>query len=71
MFIYVSNQDQKFFWGDLKIRVRVWRRPIVWHIKTYQENKRNPTEKELGQSELPVKRKRQKTIRKYHFPEIC
>ena len=23
MFIYVSNQDQKFFWGDLKIWVRV------------------------------------------------
>ena len=23
MFIYVSNQDQKFFLGDLKIRVRV------------------------------------------------
>ena len=36
----------------------------------YQENNRNPTEKELGQSELPVKRKRPKTIRKYHFPEI-
>ena len=36
----------------------------------YQENNRNPTEKELGQSELPVKRKRPKTIRKYHFSEI-
>ena len=35
MFIYVSNQDQKFFLGDLKIRVRVrpyyfFDFPIVW-----------------------------------------
>ena len=32
MFIYVSNQDQKFFLGDLKIRVRV--RP--YYFVTYQ-----------------------------------
>ena len=79
MFIYVSNQDQKFFLGDLKIWVRVrlyyffdfpiGRSRIKIDVDlsvTYQENNRNSKEK----SELSAKRKRPKTIRKYHFPEI-
>ena len=38
-------------------------------IKTYQEKNANAMEKELAQSDIPVKRKIQKTIRKCHFPE--
>ena len=38
-------------------------------IKTYQEKNAKPIEKELAQSDIQVKRKIQKTIRKYHFPE--
>ena len=33
-------------------------------IKTYQEKNANAMEKELAQSDIPVKRKIQKTIRK-------
>ena len=40
----------------------------MWPIKTYQENNRNPTEKELGQSELPVKSK--KTVFFYDRPYL-
>ena len=36
-------------------------------IKTYQEKNANAMEKELAQSDIPVKRKIQKTIRKYHI----
>ena len=39
-------------------------------IKTYQEKNAKPMEKELAQSDTPVKREIQKTIRKCHFPEI-
>ena len=39
-------------------------------IKTYQEKNANVEEKELAQSDIPVKRKIQKTIRKCDFPEI-
>ena len=35
-------------------------------IKTYQEKNAKPMEKELAQSDIPVKRKMQTTIRKYH-----
>ena len=38
-------------------------------IKTYQEKNANAMEKELAQSDIPVKRKIQKNIQKYHFPE--
>ena len=38
--------------------------------KTYQEKNAKPIEKELAQADILVKRKIQKTIRKYHFPEI-
>ena len=36
-------------------------------IKTYQEKNTNPMEKDLAQSDLPVRRKIQKTTRKSHF----
>ena len=36
-------------------------------IKTYQEKNANAMEKELAQSDIPVKRKIQKTFRKYHI----
>ena len=39
-------------------------------IKHYQEKNARAMEKELAQSDIPVKRKIQKTIRKYHFREI-
>ena len=39
-------------------------------IKTYQEKNAKPMEKELAQSDIPVKRKIQKTIRKCHISEI-
>ena len=39
-------------------------------IKHYQEKNARAMEKELAQSDIPVKRKIQKTIRKYHFHEI-
>ena len=45
-----------------EVKNQNWRRPI----KTYQENNRNLMEKELGQSELAVKRKRPKTIQNDH-----
>ena len=38
-------------------------------IKTYQEKNTKPMEKELAQSDLPVRRKIQKTTRKCHFYE--
>ena len=37
-------------------------------IKHYQEKNARAMEKELAQSDIPVKRKIQKTIRKYYFP---
>ena len=36
-------------------------------IKHYQEKNARAMEKELAQSDIPVKRKIQKTIRKYHI----
>ena len=39
-------------------------------VKTYQEKNTSAMEKKLAQSDIPVKRKIQKTIRKYHFPEV-
>ena len=39
-------------------------------IKHYQEKNARAMEKELAQSNIPVKRKIPKTIRNYHFPEI-
>ena len=38
-------------------------------IKTYQEKNGNAMEKELAQSDIPVKRKIQKTIRNTIFQE--
>ena len=38
-------------------------------IKHYQEKNARAMEKELAQSDIPVKRKIQKTIRKYHISE--
>ena len=38
-------------------------------IKTYQEKNTKPMEKELAQSDLPVRRKIQKNNRKCHFYE--
>ena len=38
-------------------------------IKTYQEKNTRPMEKELAQSDLPVRRKIPKTTRKCHFYE--
>ena len=38
-------------------------------IKHYQEKNVRAMEKKLAQSEIPVKRKIQKTIRKYHISE--
>ena len=38
-------------------------------IKTYQEKNTSAMEKELAQSDIPVKRKIQKTIQKYHISE--
>ena len=38
-------------------------------IKTYQEKNTKPIEKELAQSDLPFRRKIQKTTRKCHFYE--
>ena len=38
-------------------------------IKTYQEKNTKPMEKELAQSEQPVRRKIQKTTGKCHFYE--
>ena len=38
-------------------------------IKTYQEKNTKPMEKELAQSDLPVRKKIQKTTRKCHFYE--
>ena len=38
-------------------------------IKTYQEKDANAMEKELAQSDIPVKRKIQKTIRKCQISE--
>ena len=40
-------------------------------IKTYQKKNARAKEKELAESDIPVKRKIQKTIRKYHFPPVC
>ena len=39
-------------------------------IKHYQEKNARAMEKELAQSDIPVKRKIQKTIRKYHISEM-
>ena len=39
-------------------------------IKHYQEKNARAMEKELAQSDIPVKRKIQKTIRKYHISGI-
>ena len=36
-------------------------------IKPYQEKNAKPMEKELAQSDIPLKRKIQKTVQKYHF----
>ena len=36
-------------------------------IKTYQEKNARAMEQELAQSDIPVKRKIQKNIRKYHI----
>ena len=38
-------------------------------IKTYQEKNTNPMEQDLAQSDLPVRRKFQKTTQKCHFYE--
>ena len=38
-------------------------------IKTYQEKNTKPMEKELAQSDLPVRRKIQKNTQKCHFYE--
>ena len=39
-------------------------------IKSYQEKNAKPMEKELAQSDIPVKRKIQNTIQNCRFPEI-
>ena len=42
-------------------------RMAIPSIKTYQEKNTNPMEQELAQSDLPVRRKVQKTTQKYCF----
>ena len=43
---------------------------FIYGYQTYQEKNTRAMEKELAQSDIPVKRKIKKTIQKYHFPEI-
>ena len=61
--------DLKFKNSHYKAEKKSCRKLYNMGIKTYQEKNTKPMEKELAQSDLPVRRKIQKNTRKCHFYE--